>query len=187
MKRKICVCAVLAGIVAALSLGTAAYFTTDGTAVHAITAGNIRVELLETAERDGQTEKIPYENTVSVVPDTSVSKIVTVKNTGAHAEYVRVWVDKTISSADAVQDGSSLIETDFNTEYWTERGGYWYYNKVLESGQETEPLFTTVVFDKGMRNEYQNGTAVIEVKAFGVQSEHNGGSPTEAVGWPENK
>lgn len=189
MKRKIFSCAFIMGIIAVLSLGTTAYFTTDSTAVNVITAGNIKIALLETAFRDGETEKIPFENKISIVPDTSVSKIVTVKNTGERPEYVRVSVEKEIllSDGDTVENASSLIQTDFNTEYWTEHDGFWYYNKVLEGGQETEPLFTEASFSKDMNNRYQNSTALIDVKAFAVQSDHNGDSPTEAVGWPDHK
>lgn len=189
MKRKIFFCALITGIIAVLSVGIAAYFTTDGTAVNVITAGSVKIELLETVLKDGETEKIPFENIISIVPDTSVSKIVTVKNTGKSPEYVRVSVKKEILLSDGAvpENASSLIETDFNTEYWTEHDGYWYYNKILESGQETEPLFTKAVFAKEMKNIYQDSKALIDIKAFGVQSDNNGGSPTEAVGWSDNK
>lgn len=187
MKRKTLLCAFLVIVGALLSFGTVSYFVTDGTAVNVITAGNIKVELLECSLKDG--EKVPFENKISVVPDTSVSKIVTVKNTGNSPEYVRVSVNKEILSVGGERDenGDLFIEMDFNTEYWTERDGYWYYRKPLEGGGETEPLFTKVTFSKDMKNLYQNSTAKLDIKAFGVQSANNGDSPVTAVGWTDNR
>lgn len=185
MKRKTLLCTFLAGIAAVWSLGTVAYFTTDSTAVNVITAGNIGLELLESSQMGGESEKAPPESELSAVPDTTVSKIVTVKNTGESPEYVRISVKKELILSDGTrtEDGSSLIGLDFNTGYWHERDGFWYYHKALEGGRETEPLFTSVSFSKEMTNSYQDSTALLDIRAFGVQSEHNGGSPAEAAGW----
>ena len=187
MKRKTLLYAFLVIVGALLSYGTVSYFVTDGTSVNVITAGNIKVELLESSLKDGK--KVPFENKISVVPDTSVSKIVTVKNTGNSPEYVRVSVNKEIVpvGGEGDENGTSLIEMDFNTEYWTERDGYWYYSKALEGGGETEPLFTKVTFSKEMKNLYQNSTAQLDIKAFSVQSANNGDSPVTAVGWTDNR
>lgn len=189
MKRKILVCALIIGVLAVSALGTLAYFTSEDTATNVVTAGNIKIELNERELSDGQAETVPFEDKINVVPDTAVSKIVTVKNTGNHPAYIRISVDKQIILPDGIEGEAdfSLMETDFNTECWTEKDGYWYYNKSLEAGEETEPLFTGVTFAKDMDNIYQNSTAKLTVKAFGVQSENNGSNPFETNGWPETK
>ena len=74
---------------------------------------------------------------------------------------------------------------NFDTEKWTEgEDGYWYYNKALESGETTAPLFDTVEFALKMGNEYQESTCVIDVTAQAVQTANNGSSALEAAGWP---
>lgn len=189
MKQKILICAAVLGILSLSALGTAAYFTSEDTATNVVTAGNIKIELNESTLSDGQMETIPFEDKINVVPDTAVSKIVTVKNTGEHPAYIRISVEKQIILSDGVEGkaDASLMKTDFNTKYWTEKDGYWYYNKILEAGKQTEPLFTCVSFAENMDNTYQNSTARLTAKAFGVQTENNGDAPLEAVGWPEIK
>ncbi|MGN0493693.1 MAG: SipW-dependent-type signal peptide-containing protein [Acutalibacteraceae bacterium] len=187
MKRKILAGALALGMLALSALGTAAYFTSEDTATNVITAGNIKIELNETALSEGQAAPLPFEDKIRVLPDTGISKIVTVKNTGEHPAYIRISVEKQIILPDGTEGDTSLTEADFNTEYWTEREGFWYYNKCLEAGCETEPLFTCVTFAGSMDNRYQNSTATLTVKAFGIQSENNGSDPLKAVGWPETK
>lgn len=189
MKRKLLAGALILGVIALSAFGTLAFFTTEDTATNVITAGSIKIELNERALADGQTDTVDFEDKINVVPDTAVSKIITVKNTGEHPAYVRVLVGKQILLCDGKEGQAdvSLIEMNFNTEYWTEKDGCWYYGKCLEAGQETEPLFTAVTFSKDMDNTYQNSTASLTVKAFGVQSENNGSASLEAAGWPEIK
>lgn len=191
MKRKILAVALISGVIALSALGTSAFFTGENTATNVITAGNIKIKLNERASaltEDGTDGFVEFEDRINVVPDTAVSKIVTVENEGEHPAYIRVYVGKEITLADGKEGVSdtSLIEMNCNKELWVEKDGYWYYTESLEPGQETEPLFTTVTFSKKMTNMYQNSTAKLDVRAFGVQSENNGDSPTEAAGWPEN-
>ena len=189
MKRKILVCTLVLGVLSLSALGMSAFFTTEDTATNVVTAGNIKIELNENSLSDGQTETVPFEDKINVVPDTSVSKIVTVQNSGDHPAYIRISVEKQIILPDniEVETDASIMEMDFNTEYWTEKDGCWCYNKSLEAGQETEPLFTCVTFAKNMDNTYQNSTARLTATAFGVQAENNGDTPLEATGWPEMK
>lgn len=79
----------------------------------------------------------------------------------------------------------SLVALDINTEYWTERDGFYYYNTALEPGKTTEPLFTEVAFDESMSNLYQDSRAVITVNAYATQTANNGTSAADAKGWPE--
>ena len=102
MKRKILAGALIMGILALTALGTAAYFTSEGTATNGVTAGNIKIELNERELSDGQAETVPFEDKINVVPDTAVSKIVTVKNTGNHPAYIRISVDKQIILPDVI-------------------------------------------------------------------------------------
>ena len=120
------------------------------------------------------------------MPETTVTKIVEIKNTGVSDAWVRVMVDKKIVlPTGSVTPDASLVELACNTADWTEKDGYYYYNKPLKSGECTEPLFTQVIFGKELGNEYMNATVVIKVHAQTVQCKNNGTSALDAMGWPE--
>ena len=185
MKRKLLIVSVLAILVAVTAAGTLAYFTDTGTAHNVITTGNVEIELNEWAD-DARTQ--PFQDKTGVMPGTKVSKIVEVKNTGTGAAFLRLYVEKNVYGADQKPMKSDPVSLDFDNRNWTysESEGYYYYNRALEPGDTTEPLFTTVTFDPLMGNEYQNATAHVKVIAYAVQSAHNGDSPQAAKGWPSD-
>lgn len=98
LKKRLALALLLCICICALVPGTAAYFTATGTARNTITAGNIQIELVETALTPGG-DTVPFENAVGVMPGSAVSKIVQVKNTGAQNAYVRVRLEKNIRLA----------------------------------------------------------------------------------------
>lgn len=177
-KKKI---AVLAAIVCCLMLvagGTLAYFTAEETAFNVITTGNLEMTLIDVYDaEDGK----------NVVPDTEVSKVVSVKNDGDVSFWTRVKLDKIIEAAEGVEAElvfDEYISLDIDTENWTEKDGYYYYNHALKPGETAEDLFTTVFFAPEMGNEYMNADMEINVTAEAVQSRNNGERVLDAVGWP---
>ncbi|MBQ9167199.1 MAG: hypothetical protein IJX67_02170 [Oscillospiraceae bacterium] len=184
MKKKLCVIALLAICVAIAAYGTSAYFTYQQTATNVITAGNIKVELQEWS--DTGEGLIPFRNVGGVQPGMEISKIVQIKNVGDHEAWVRISLDKVITLAEGVKGEAdlSLISYDINTEYWTEKDGFYYYNTILRQNEVTKPLFTKVTFSETMSNMYQNSSAVVEVTAQATQVVHNGTSALDAAGWP---
>lgn len=187
MKNKILVLAFVVGCLALSAWGTTAYFTHEDTATNVITAGDVAIELQETAVPEGGGDPVPFEDVIGVMPGTEVSKIVEVKNTGGNAAWVRIILDKDILLADGAEGevDLSLISCDLNTEYWTEKEGCYYYNTALEPGKTTEPLFTKVMFAQTMSNMYQHSKAVIQVDAQATQTANNGTTVFDAVGWPD--
>ena len=183
--RIVALCTVLACL-AIVASGTLAYFTAQETAHNVITSGGIDIALIEKADTgDGL---VDFEDMDGVMPGAVVSKIVTVKNTGASAAWVRVSVTKTITLANKeVIPNPEVMKLDINTTDWTEQGGYYYYNHSLLPGETTKPLFTTVTFAPEMGNMYQNSNAEIKVQADAVQVANNGASATVAAGWPKSK
>ena len=155
-----------------------------------ITSGNIDIELLETTEQseDGS-NSMPSEGKYGVMPGSVTSKVAGVKNTGKKPAYIRVKVDISIHMENGtVLDGedSSLIFIDINHEDWTLlEDDYYYYNERLESGAITKPLFTQVAFSETMGNDFQNSVAMVGVRASAVQSDNNGETVFDALGWPE--
>ena len=193
MKRRIPAIALVLAllVIAASAYVTLAYFTADDQVTNVITAGNVKIELCEMMTTENGDTLVPFEDVSGVMPGTEVSKIVTVKNTGNNAAYVRVSVSSLIKDANDIEDElltdrlDSYIELDINTEKWTYMDdGYYYYNTALEAGAETEPLFTTVKYLEKMPNEYQNTTLEMNITAYATQKANNGSNVFEASGWP---
>lgn len=185
MKKKIAIGAVLVLCLSMLIYSTIAYFNTADTARNVITAGDIKIELQETAITDDG-EEIPFEDRFDVMPGQDVSKIVKVTNTGSNPAYIRVQVQKAIVlAADAQGDVDlDLIGLDFDGDYWTLKDGYYYYNEPLAPGKTTAALFKNVKFDAKMGNMYQGSTATIKVAAEATQVKNNGATVFDAAGWP---
>lgn len=177
-KKKIGLIATLVCCIAILASGTLAYFTAEETAYNVITTGSLSMILHE--ETDGG-KPFPTEGVVGVVPNTDVTKKVYVENSGNVDMYVRISVEQAIDP----ELNLKYITLDLNTDDWTEQDGYYYYNRVLKSGEKTEPLFTQVSFSKNMGNEYMNARLTIDVNAQAVQSKNNTDSALTAAGWPQ--
>ena len=97
MKKRLVIVALLVIGIAILSAGTIAYFTSQDTAHNVITSGGVKITLDEWMDEVGGT---PYPaEPVEVMPGTSVTKIVTVKNQDADA-YVRARFDVIIRNRD---------------------------------------------------------------------------------------
>lgn len=159
--------------------GTMAWFTSNSyETTNTFKAGTVDIDLLENDEvTEGR--GINFDN---VNPGDSFAKKVEVRNNGSKRIYVRVKVEPAWSGVDS--DDFNLLalnaaEIDFNTEYWIEQGGYFYYKYIVEAPKEGEtgiidpPLFTKVTF-KGleMGNEYQGSTFIINLQAQAVQASH---------------
>lgn len=187
MKRKLLTVALAVSCLSLAAYGTTAYFTAEDTAVNVITAGNVRIELQETAILEEGGDPVPFEDVIGVMPGGEASKIVEVKNTGDKTAYIRIRLEKKLALAEGVagETDPGLIGLNIDTESWTEKDGYFYYNEPLAAGQTTKPLFTAVSFSKEMSDLYQNSKVIISVKASAVQADNNGNSALEAAGWPE--
>ena len=181
MKRKLLILSVLAICIATLAAGTLAYFTSEGKAHNVITTGGVEITVQEWADEE---KTKPFENLSGVMPNTTVTKIAEIKNTGASDAWVRVKVEKNIKLQGEVTSDTSLVELTLNTADWTEKDGYYYYTKVLKPGEVTAPIFTAVTFKPDMGNEYQNATATVDVTAQAVQTANNGATVMDAQGWP---
>ena len=68
-----------------------------------------------------------------------ITKEVKVKNEGSVPCYVRVFAE--VSDPEA----RDAIDVDYNTSSWVKNSdGYYYYSRILKTGEESEPLFTTL-------------------------------------------
>ena len=181
MKKKILLVTAVVICLAIAATGTLAYFTAEDMAHNVITTGGVEIAVQEWAD-EGKTK--PFENLTGVMPNTTVTKIAEIKNTGASDAWVRVKVEKNIKLQGEGKPDTSLVELTLNTADWTEKDGYYYYTKVLKPGEVTAPIFTAVTFKPDMGNEYQNATATVDVTAQAVQTANNGATVMDAQGWP---
>ena len=154
-----------------------------------ITSGAVSVEVVEKQLVGSTLESYP-DTPVSIMPGSTVSKIVSAKNLDEPA-WVRMAYTVTIRDASgnvielSAQQRDQIITIDTDTANWTYKDGWWYCNKALTTGEESNPLFTQVVFSgPEMGNTYQNCTVMIDVTAQAVQKVHNGDTVMDAAGWP---
>ena len=181
MKKKLLILSLAAICLAITAIGTLAYFTSEGTAHNVITTGGVEIAVQEWADEE---KTKPFEDLTGVMPNTTVTKIAEIKNTGASDAWVRVKVEKNIKLQGEGTPDTSLVELTLNTTDWTEKDGYYYYKEALKPGEVTAPIFTAVTFKPDMGNEYQNATATVDVVAQAVQTANNGATVMDAQGWP---
>lgn len=195
MKKRILIVAAVIVCLALLGAGTLAYFTDEATAHNVITSNGIDIELEEWQDPDGDGEDLqPYpSDPIPVMPGTSLSKIVLVRNKDAES-WIRASVKIVITDAEGKtmeltqEQLDEVISLDINDTDWTEDGGWYYYNAPVAKDGSTEPLFTTVTFSgPNMTNEYQNCTVEIIVSAQATQYANNGETVMEAAGWPDEE
>ena len=185
MKRKLLIVSVVAICIAILAAGSLAYFTAEGTAHNVITTGGVEIELKEWADAE---KKIPFENMTGVMPGTTVTKIVEVKNTGASDAWVRVKVKKDIKLGQEIETDKpqeDLVRLNVDTTDWTLDGDYYYYTKPLKPGETTNPILRSVEFKPAMGNVYQNAQISVDISAQAVQYANNGTTVMAAQGWPK--
>jgi len=184
MKQKSAVLALIAIMFAILASGTYAYFTTEDTARNVITSGYVDIELVEKHENeDGTVVDFPDKIT-GVMPGSSVSKIVSVTNTGAKS-WIRLAVELKVTAKDGTELPTDVISYTVDETKWLVKDGVYYYRQPVETGAPTDILFDQVNFSTAMGNEYQNCEVNLIVTAQAVQFANNGTTVEEAAGWPE--
>jgi len=180
-KRLLCLAALICGL-AVLATGTAANFVVEETAYNVITTGCLYMELVE--ETTGG-QPWPEEGLGEVIPGTSVDKIVKVVNRGAVPFFCKISLSGKVTAYEGGELPFEPVTLNLNEEQWIEKGGFYYYYRILYPGETTEPLFTQVTFDPSIGNEYMRAKVNVHVLAQAVQSDNNGTDPLEALGWSE--
>lgn len=180
MKRKTVLAIALAVLlIVLLSATTVAYFTTEKAARNRIASGAVTVEIVE---KDGEAKKKAATSQV-ILPGDTVEKTVAVENVDNHPAWIRAKVVVGVENSELSAEECLLMNID--TEHWTEKDGWYYYNRALEKGETTEPLFTEVHFDgKAIDNQYLGKSFTLNITVKAVQSENNGKTVFDASGWP---
>lgn len=182
MKRKLAIIFGLIAVLAVLSTGTLAYFTTTVTADNVVTAGDMKLEI---HDKNSKGEAFTSEGMI-VMPGDKIDEIVTVENTGNHPMYLRVKVTKGVNDEVLADNVENCLKIDIaNPDEWTFKDGYYYYQDVLKAGEATPPLFENVeIVGMQVDNRYIGKNFNLKISAYAVQSENNGGTVWDAFGWP---
>ena len=132
------------------SYGTYAYFTDSVSAGTTIRAGSFELFIRDTTLPDGGAS-IPGAATVSIMPGTSVTKNVRLRNEGNSSAYIRIKPILTVALAEQNRGRESeidlsLISLDIDGSLWLERDGYYYYHKALRPGEWAESFYRSISF-----------------------------------------
>lgn len=179
-RSKLCMVAVAAILATLLTQPTLAFYSIVGKATNVVTSGSIKLQIHETTA-----EGTPFpEEGVFVIPGDIVSKQVSVGNVCSHPFYLRVKLVN--GSTNEALDPDDCMKLDIDTANWTEKDGYYYYNRILQPDEKTENLFTRVeIVGDQVDRSHIGSTLSLTVRAYAVQSEHNPADhPWDADGWP---
>lgn len=179
-KGRLLLIALAAILITVLTQPTLAYYTTIGKATNVVTSGDIQLQI---HEKTADGSDFPEEG-VYVIPGDIVSKQVSVENVCGHPFYLRVkLVSGSTSEAISAED---CLKMNIDTQNWTYQDGFYYFNRILQPGEQTPALFTQVeIVGSRVDQSHSGSTLSLTVNAYAVQSENNPADfPWEAAGWP---
>ena len=179
-KSRLLLIALAAILITVLTQPTLAFYSVIGTATNVVTSGNIQLKI---HEKTASGDDFPAEG-VYIIPGDIVSKQVSVENVCAHPFYLRV---KLVSgSTNETLSADDCLKLDINTQKWTLKDGFYYYNEILRPGETTPTLFNQVeIVGSKVDRTHIGFTLSLTVNAYAVQSENNPAEhPWDASGWP---
>ena len=179
-RSRLLLIALAAILVTVLTQPTLAFYSVIGKSTNVVTSGNIELKI---HEKTGSGEDFPTEG-VYIIPGDIVSKQVSIENVCTHPFYLRVkLVSGSTNEALSTED---CLKMDIDTEYWTYKDGFYYYNVILQPGETTPTLFTQVEIVGNKVDQTHIGSMLsLTVNAYAVQSENNPADfPWTASGWP---
>ena len=112
----------------------------------------------------------PEEGITGVMPGSTVSKIVSIRNTGRSDAWIRVRVSIEVKDGEGLPLDTGVVGFTVEGPWFNGEDGYYYYSEAVPAERETQVLFREVRFDPDMGNEYQNCTAYIKIEAEAVQT-----------------
>lgn len=165
-------------------------FTTRTTITNnIITFGNLKMELIHRTLNE-KNEEVDVNNNanIDITYNSTVSRIVRIKNIGNHSFFVRISIDIIGIDENKNQfNANNLVSYNWNTEDWIYKDGYYYYRKELKGNETTSNLMTQIKFDiNNITSNYPNGEFKININAEAVQAENNEKEVLNVVGWPSN-
>lgn len=182
MKKKAVLLIAAAALIGTLAVGgTLAWFTDTETATNVVTTGNVDIAWFENGKKI--TTKNPGVNFGSedgqtpVVPGESLTKEAWVQNEGKNDAYIRakiLFFEGTDRKAIDQPEYLTILGTD---DKWVkDQDGYYYYDGILSTNADTEPIMTSVKIDgsKAKNDNFADKEFTIELVAEAIQSDHLG-------------
>ena len=156
-----------------------------------ITSGSVNIAVVETMLDGTELKDFPAEGITGVMPGSTVSKIVSIRNTGGADAWIRVRVSTSVEGRDRSALDAGVVRFTVEGPWFDGGDGYYYYGEAVPADSETEVLFREVRFDPNMGNEYQSCTVYITIEAEAVQTANNPipaeGTVRDVAGWPDGK
>ena len=182
IRKRVLLAAAIAVCCALPALGSAAYRTVSAAADNVITTGGVKIALNEWADVSQQPH-VPFADAAGVMPGSAVPKYVRWRTRRVGRLCARARA-KGRPPPEGTAGDAAAVTLDINTQDWTARDGYYYYNKPLQPGERTPYLFTEVRFAAEMDARYGGAQIEVRVQAEATQAANNGQSALEAAGWP---
>ena len=184
MKKKIiALCLIVALAATAVIGGTLAYFTDTDNATNTLTAGGVKIALVEQqrCEKDGEKTLVPFENNKNLMPIVGsaqgeqetvdgvmlptaknyVDKIMTIKNTGVSKAYVRIFV----AVPTALQNGKTPNAPRYDVLHWNFNGDSCVKGQWTDEIVVANPTIINEVEYKIYSRTYETALAANEVTA----------------------
>lgn len=137
-KKRITIIALSCLLMLTASFGiTYAYLIASDSEVNQFTVGENTIEVVE-----------EYEPPEKLIPGMKIKKAPRVENTGNLPCFVRM---KAVFSDSAAEKFCEPLEIGVDWDYEA-KDGYYYYKKILQPGESTQPLFEWVVI-KSMKDD----------------------------------
>lgn len=167
--------------------GTMAWFTAKaGPVTNEFTAGTVDLELIDI-----------FEGAPKVNPGDCYSKKIYVKNTGTKRAYIRIKADAVFTAVNGDILSNDVLRYGIVSPVnwgpinllpgWTQKGEYFYYNRIVHPGYYTQPLLkcNRICFDgPSMGNEYQGAKLDITINAEAIQATHGAIQAEWGVSFP---
>ena len=178
-KKKLLIAGIATAVaVAAVSGSTIAYFTSQDSVSNVFTVGDVKIQLTE-PKWDPAASHV-------ILPATEFDKDPTVTNIGTNDAYIRVKVKiSDYAALTAANVTPSSLLTGLDSTKWIQAGApvtgsddtitySYYYNKTIEAGESTIPVFTKVSFPSTLKAADLQGIGTdfeINVSADAIQAQ----------------
>lgn len=163
-----------------ISGGTLANRTTKGEVINKISSSSVSVKLINKLSDGSDMPEAFY----SILPNTVIDNVVSAKNTGKEPEYIRISLTPKMVDKDGTDLKTDSVYFQINSENWTYKDGFYYYNNILNIGETAPSLYDSILFGPQIGNDYRFATFSVDINVDAVQSVNNY-SPLEAQGWEE--
>lgn len=187
MNKKVKLVIFLIVIICLLSItATISFITRDITVNNVITFGNIKMQLMQTYIDENNIEKEVNSEVLDITHNSTLSRIVKIKNIGKHEFFARISLNVIgIDANNQEFDANDLISYNLNTEDWVYEDGWYYYKKIVKQDEITSELITEIKFSvNNITANYPKGKFKFNINAEAVQSQNNEENVLDVVGWP---